>query len=1158
LFTGKGREDIAIQALNLGANYYINKHGTPKTVYGELTHAITNSVKSAKAKGELKNNEELQRAIVANSPIGIATLAVGGNFLSANEAFCRILGYTVNELKKMSFKDITHPDYMEDSIQAVTKLNSGKIPFFSLEKKYIRKNGASIDGKVTVSVLQDQKGNPRIHIVKIEDITEQKQAQEKLKSERDMLDKITESMGAGLALIDKNYNIVWANKYLKKYNVISPEKKCYSTFAHLDSPCPDCGVTKIFKEKKPFDTHEFSFTDIEGKKRWAEIIASPITDKEGNIIAAAEISVDITEQKKAENQLRENEEHLRFKLEKMLSPDVEICEQDLANILDLPKLQGLMDNLYEVTKIASAIIDLNGNILVKTGWREICTKFHRANPQTLKNCLESDVELTRGVKPGEYKLYKCKNNLWDVSTPLILNGKHVANIFSGQFLLEDDKISSEFFAAQAEKYGFNKEEYLDAFKKVQRFNREKIEKTMHFNVKLSELISQLSLSNLKLTKAFAEQKTIEKKIRESERRWAVTLSSIGDGVIATDVLGKVSFMNSVAEQLTGWTLDEAAGKSLGQVFNIVNEQSRLSVESPVAKVLLEGVVVGLANHTVLVRRDGTEVSIDDSGAPIRDDQGNITGVVLVFRDITKRKKTEETLAESETKYRRLLDGMTDTAWVIDDECNIIDVNRSASESLGYTKKELLKMNLTDIDNNLKAEKIKYLVKTMPKDKIQVFETAHTTKNGLKIPVEISSSLVTYKGKQAILSIARNITERKKTEATLYLNKILLEYLLAINKMEETSKKELLDFALEAIIKVTQSKFALISLVNDDQTILTIQAWSKNAMKECKTTQKPTDYYLSQAGIWAEPIRQRKPIFIEDYNAANLKKRGLPEGHVKIKNYLGVPIFEKDVVVAMAAVANKNGFYTENDALTISSVMNDTWRIIQRKNFESEREQNLSKLSMLNEKLNVVGSLTRHDVRNKLMAIKAKTYLLKKKNIENAELIRNLEGVETTVDSAAALLAFSGLYEKIGAEELREINVEECFNQALALRRSVQNVKIINETKGLTVIADKLLSEVFYNLLDNSLRHGQRVTQIRLFTIKDGNKLKLIYEDNGVGVSEENKDKIFVGGFSTGRSSGLGLKLIKRVIEGYGWSIVENGEPNKGAKFTITIPQTTQE
>ena len=133
---------------------------------------------------------------------------------------------------------------------------------------------------------------------------------------------------------------------------------------------------------------------------------------------------------------------------------------------------------------------------------------------------------------------------------------------------------------------------------------------------------------------------LERTLRESEERLRVTLRSIGDGVIATDPSGRVVFLNPVAQQLTGWSDTDANRRPLDEVFHIVNEETRAIVENPVARVLREGAVVGLANHTVLLGRGGDEAPIDDSGAPIRDADGKIMGVVLVFRDVSDRKRQE--------------------------------------------------------------------------------------------------------------------------------------------------------------------------------------------------------------------------------------------------------------------------------------------------------------------------------------------------------------------------------------------------------------------------------------------------------------------------------------------------------------------------------------
>src|SRR5215472_7468807 len=130
-------------------------------------------------------------------------------------------------------------------------------------------------------------------------------------------------------------------------------------------------------------------------------------------------------------------------------------------------------------------------------------------------------------------------------------------------------------------------------------------------------------------------------VAEHRERFRVTLSSIGEAVMATDRAGNVSYLNPVAEQVTGWTSAEAVGQPLEEIFRIVNEESRRTVENPVAKVLRDGRIVGLANHTLLIARDGSEIAIDDSAAPIRDSHGEIMGVVLVFRDITAKRASEK-------------------------------------------------------------------------------------------------------------------------------------------------------------------------------------------------------------------------------------------------------------------------------------------------------------------------------------------------------------------------------------------------------------------------------------------------------------------------------------------------------------------------------------
>jgi len=166
---------------------------------------------------------------------------------------------------------------------------------------------------------------------------------------------------------------------------------------------------------------------------------------------------------------------------------------------------------------------------------------------------------------------------------------------------------------------------------------------------ISKSVNQMAVNLKAVTASKTDLEQAQTSLRESEQRWATTLESIGDAVIATDTQCKIRFMNNEAERLTGWKLSEASQKPAKTVFNIINEQTRLEVESPIERVLREGIVVGLANHTVIIKKDGKEVPIDDSGAPIKDREGNTTGVVLVFRDITERKKVEDERIRMQTK-----------------------------------------------------------------------------------------------------------------------------------------------------------------------------------------------------------------------------------------------------------------------------------------------------------------------------------------------------------------------------------------------------------------------------------------------------------------------------------------------------------------------------
>jgi PAS domain S-box-containing protein len=256
--------------------------------------------------------------------------------------------------------------------------------------------------------------------------------------------------------------------------------------------------------------------------------------------------------------------------------------------------------------------------------------------------------------------------------------------------------------------------------------------------------------------------------RATEERYRTIMMSVGDGVIATDTEGRVEMMNPVAEALTGWTHEESLGKPLEEVFHIVNEETRQTVENPIRKVMREGMVVGLANHTVLIARNGREHPIADSGAPIRNERNDITGVVLVFRDQTQERMAQKALKESEVKFRDTVKYLDEAYYSVTTDGLLIEHNQAYNRILGIDITQDLKGQETpDFWQNPEDRK-PYLNELMAQGFINNYLVKAKKIDGKKIVVLMNSHMVRDE-KGGLLRIEGNFTdftERKRAEEAL--------------------------------------------------------------------------------------------------------------------------------------------------------------------------------------------------------------------------------------------------------------------------------------------------------------------------------------------------------------------------------------------------------
>jgi PAS domain S-box-containing protein len=607
-------------------------------------------------------------------------------------------------------------------------------------------------------------------------------------------------------------------------------------------------------------------------------------------------------------------------------------------------------------------------------------------------------------------------------------------------------------------------------------------------------------------------------------RLRTTLASIGDAVITTDVEGRVANMNAVAESLTGWPNAEAQGQPLDAVFYIVNEGTHELVENPATRALREGVIVGLANHTLLISRDGSEIPIDDSAAPIRDRAGQVSGCVLVFRDISARKATELALGAAQSRLQRVVTDMAIPTMVHADDGEIVLVNGAWTGITGYTAAELTTTReWTKRAYGTRAETMNQLIGSL-------YDLQQSSDNGEREIVTASGETRIWhfvtapigrdeRGRRMLVSNAIDVTERRRLDAELVDSEVRLR--LAMDAADYGGWQWNLDSGETDWTDKTRELLG----VGPDEPL---------SQELFQSRLHPDDRERRREALAAALI---SGVHSNEYRVVR------PDGEVRWISSRGRIVRGSGRGVRMLGV--------------VGDVTEQKRAVEALRNADRRKDEFLATLA--------------HELRNPL-----------------APLRNSLAILQRTLDDPAAFAKTSAVMERQLSQLVRLIDdlldVSRISLDKLALRIEVTDLAAVVEHAveacrpsaeraghvlevSLPELPVKLhgdrvrLAQVFSNLIGNAVKFTPDGGHIRIEARRAGDTAVVSVRDDGIGIAADQLDGVFAMFAQIDNSLerahgglGIGLTLVKRLVKMHGGSVVARSAGlGRGSEFIVTLP-----
>ncbi|MCW4001431.1 MAG: PAS domain S-box protein [Candidatus Bathyarchaeota archaeon] len=1148
-----------------------------------------------------------------------------------------------------------------------------------------------------------------------EEITERKKALEEIKKAKDDWERTFDAVPDLIAIIDLNHRLVRANKPMAEQLGVTPQQavgqKCYKCVHGTDAPPENCPHTQTIEDGQRH------IAEVHEPRLGGDFIVSttPLRDHNGELVGSIHVAHDITKRKQAEEELKKLNDELEEKVQQR-TKEIGKERQRLYNVLEtLPSYVCLLDENYSMPFANKVFREQFGE---SKGGRCYEFLFNRDSPcedcetyKVLKTKRPHRWEWT-GPNGRDYDIYDFPFYEADGSMLILEMGVDVTDrkkveatvqterkrlydvletLPTMVALLTPDRHIAFANRSFREKFGESKGRYCyeSCFGKAEpcgfceSFTPLKTGKPHHWEVKTSDgsiidahdfpftdadgspmilemdmdiTAQRLAESELKKYREHLEQLVTERasQLRESEQRWATTLSSIGDAVIATDTDAKITFMNAVAEALTGWTLKEVEQKPIAQVFNIINEQTGEEVENPVTKVLEKGVIVGLANHTLLVRKDGTKIPIDDSGAPIVTNDGVFKGVVLVFRDITERRKAERALRESEERLKRSQEIAHLGSWELDLAQNKLTWSDEVYRIFGLKPQEF------------GATYEAFLAAVHPDDRPAVDQAYSSSVSEDQCGYEIEHRVVRKdNGEIRIvhekcthirdetgriirsLGMVHDITERKKAEEAIQRQAALIDLspdAIIVRKVDGTitfwsrgaeklygwSKAEAVgkrthallrtEFPqpFEVIVAELKTKFSwsgeVVQHTKDGQAV-TMQSWwlaEKTEHGEVTsilesnvdlTERKEAEREIARLATF--PTLNPNPIIEVDLNGEityanpatkllfpDLEKEGL--NHVFLSGWKIVKqAFADKSINAYGTEMEINGhwyhqqfyrfpqtelirIYTtdidelkqtelarakaqaklEENALVLEEYASQMEELAEQR---AKQLQSAERLAAIGQTAGMVG----HDIRNPLQAITSDMYIIAQevKDLQDGEskeaILESIESVNQNLTYINKIVSDLQDYTRPLKPNLQASDLSELVEGTLLTINIPKDIEVQTQihAEAQPIVTDvAYMRRILTNLITNAIQAMTNGGNLTIAASKKESAVAITIQDTGVGISQDVRAKMFTPLFTTkSKGQGLGLAVVKRLVDALGGTIDFESQTNSGTKFILHFP-----